>query len=394
MVTTTKAYAEGFVRECARLGLNAKQASVLLWRQRMNEAIERPIFGKAFIGELEKQGAGAPSLAEQINASLADKGGLGANVGHYAGRGAMVGGATGLGLAGLSLLGKRRSLRPTLTAAQKAVKGSAGLKNKAFFHPVNWGAGAPGDKLKYWLKRPLRWAGQGAAGGAGLGALYGGKKTWDNTMFMPLDVINPGPQEPRRAPGTTLGGVRDPYSYTGAGIPVAQPGAAVTPGMPSNRAASDFVREDKKQLLDFDKRIADLERQRAAAPGIGQPVGVYAEQAGIEQQLSHVRQMRNLKQKQINDALRNLQIQQQRTDAMVTRTLPRVMDQRMEQQRMADASQQMRRADNGMLSRMLQWLGGQPKEYDPTYDYLRRVNNAQGVERHLRNIQENPPYYR
>lgn len=363
MTTLTRSYAEGFAAECARLGLTSKQASILLWRQRMDEAMECPAFRKGFEGELAKHAGSAPSLVDQVAASMADRGSLAGNVGHYGGRGGMLGALGGLGLTGLSLLARKPA-----GVAKGLARVGKGLAGGAAAGGVLGGAGGFGK----WLHG------------------RGNNLKIDAMALSPTGnpVPIPGPQ-----PGAAGGG-RDPYSY------MANPAAPGSPGVPSGpvqgpqlTAASDWVRVQQGQLGEYDRRIAQLEQQMRDAERAGTATGTYSAQAGIADQIAHVRAQRDERQRQINDSLWNLREQQFAQDKAISRELPRVTAFTDEMRNRAQAAKTFR-SEHGTLSKFLQWLGGQPQNQDPVYNYLRRLDAAGVAKGNMERAKQNPAYYR
>ena len=385
------------MRECHRHGLNEKQAAVLLWRQRMDEMLERPSFRTGFFGELQKR-AEDPGILSQIDASLADQGGLGANLSQYGGAGVGVGGALGLGAAGLALLSKRRALMPALSGAEKMLAGSKGLSRKFFSHPVDWAAGGPGAKMKAWVTNPIKGLMYGSAAGGVAGLGYGAKKTYDNSLLVPIGSMGLAPNKVPQMTGQTPEPVlqqRDPYSMDGGVIAdgTSQASGSAEGALPSRGgAASDFVRMQQHQLGGLDKRIEALQQQRAAAGAAGSQSGSRAMTADIDQQIMALSKARNESQQQMNDTLRNLQMQQEHLNSSIAQTVPRVNAFGAQQGRMADAAAAMHK-NHGLMSSFLNWISGRQQNYDPTMEYARRQDAASALQQHYKQLQAHPPLY-
>lgn len=363
LTTLTPAYGESFVKECLDHGLSVKQAAVLLWRQRMDEAMERPSFSNAFLGELQKQAedaAPSSSIWERMDSSLADKGGVGANMGHYAGRGAIGGGI----LAALpSLFGRKGK-------GIGKILGSLG-------------------------KRVALGTGIGAAGGAG----YGVHKSIANRLSIDPKALNLSPQistgntESVHMPnaGHDIYS-RDGETFSSDGDSPTNHGA-VAGSQGSSGAVSDYVRKQQTGIDSSDKRIADLTRNKQTFRRTGNPAADYAQSRQLDEAIAAEQKSRDSQQKTMNSSLGSLKTQQQVMNRAIDKRMPYVREREQYFERMGHAADAGHRR-NWLSRKLINWVGGTNDDYDPVWDYKVNQGRAQDMRRNMEQSLQNPPIYR
>lgn len=356
LTTLTPAYGESFVKECLDHGLSVKQAGVLLWRQRMDEAMERPAFAQAFIGELQKQAAPTPSIWERMDASLADKGSAGANMGHYAGRGAIGGGI----LAALpSLFGRKGK-------GIGKILGSLG-------------------------KRTAIGAGVGGLGGAG----YGVHKSLANQLNIDPKALNLLPQSSYGTSSAyTEPGETDIYSRDG--LTFNSPGSnsgKSRQAQGQSGAVSDYVRQQQSGIDASDKRIADLTRNKQTFRRTGNPATDYAQSRRLDEAIAAEQKSRESQQKTMNTSLGSLKEQQHIMNRAIDARMPGVREREQYFERMGQAAEPAHNR-NWLARKFINWVGGTADDYDPVWDYKINQGRAQAMRQNMEQSLINPPIYR
>lgn len=357
LTTLTPTYSEAFITECLKNGLTVKQAGVLLWRQRMDEAMERPMFRDAFNEALVKTSATKPSIFDQVDAALADKGSAGANMAHYGGRGAGLGGT--VVLLG-SLLGGRKGLAKGIGRAIKGTVGGIGL---------------------------------GGLAGAG----YGAHKSIRNRFNIDARALNLGtnPQAGPAIPSSAPSGDIDIYSRDGLRFGPQSTGTAGGAMAATQRpgAASDYVRQQQVSIDASDKKIRDLEQSKSTFPRTGNPAADYAQERTINESIAAEQKARNERQKAMGSSLHSLKQQQQYMNDRIDSELPYAKEREQYFSRMGDAADQVR-SNNWLARKLLGWIGGETPEQDPVWNYKIMQGRAQAARQNMENSVTNPPLYR